>query len=300
MPSIVTLDLSTLSLMSFIVALGLVWFTLLVQRLVIRGTDTVRNCNSKFVGLAFGAGLAFIASTTAASAGNVNLFDGTFGSGTVGLTFAPPGDTVSSFVCPSCGDPGFGLQTNVQNISNSDTSKNGGIGIFDNALTYNPAAQGSIISFSASADKSNTSTTGNAFPILIEQGGNYYLDSVSEPIVAGFQHLSVTGLTASDFSQICLVSCGSGNYANPANFSLSGDTAVALNLINGGQIEFGVLVTAHPAIGATNTQIYDNLDFSLTATPLPSTWTMLLAGFVGFGFLTYRGTKKGTASLAAA
>ena len=30
----------------------------------------------------------------------------------------------------------------------------------------------------------------------------------------------------------------------------------------------------------------------LTATPLPSTWTMLIAGFAGLGFAAYRGTKK--------
>jgi hypothetical protein len=34
-------------------------------------------------------------------------------------------------------------------------------------------------------------------------------------------------------------------------------------------------------------------------TPLPSTWTMLIAGFVGLGFLAYRGTKKRTALAAA-
>ena len=39
--------------------------------------------------------------------------------------------------------------------------------------------------------------------------------------------------------------------------------------------------------------------FSISQTPLPSTWTMLLAGFVGFGFLAYRGTKKSTALAAA-
>jgi hypothetical protein len=34
-------------------------------------------------------------------------------------------------------------------------------------------------------------------------------------------------------------------------------------------------------------------------TPLPSTWTMLIAGFVGLGFFAYRGTKKRTAFAAA-
>jgi hypothetical protein len=40
--------------------------------------------------------------------------------------------------------------------------------------------------------------------------------------------------------------------------------------------------------------------FALSPTPLPSTWTMLIAGFVGLGFLAYRGSKKNTAALAAA
>jgi hypothetical protein len=44
-----------------------------------------------------------------------------------------------------------------------------------------------------------------------------------------------------------------------------------------------------------------NLDFNAaSATPLPSTWTMLIAGFIGLGFFTYRGTKKNAAAIAAA
>jgi hypothetical protein len=41
--------------------------------------------------------------------------------------------------------------------------------------------------------------------------------------------------------------------------------------------------------------------FSLSPapTPLPSTWLMLLSGFVGLGFLVYRGTKKNSAAIAA-
>jgi hypothetical protein len=36
-----------------------------------------------------------------------------------------------------------------------------------------------------------------------------------------------------------------------------------------------------------------------SATSLPSTWTMLIAGFVGLGFFAYRGSKKNTAAIAA-
>jgi hypothetical protein len=43
-----------------------------------------------------------------------------------------------------------------------------------------------------------------------------------------------------------------------------------------------------------------NVDFAIGSTPLPSTWTMLIAGFLGVGFLAYRGSKKDSAALAAA
>jgi hypothetical protein len=45
--------------------------------------------------------------------------------------------------------------------------------------------------------------------------------------------------------------------------------------------------------GITNT-------IALSSTPLPSTWTMLIAGFVGLGFFAYRGTKNRSAAIAVA
>ena len=50
------------------------------------------------------------------------------------------------------------------------------------------------------------------------------------------------------------------------------------------------------SIGSQPFQIIGNV----AVTPLPSTWMMLLSGFVGLGFLAYRGTKKNSAALAAA
>jgi len=44
----------------------------------------------------------------------------------------------------------------------------------------------------------------------------------------------------------------------------------------------------------------DLINFDVSETPLPSTWTMLIAAFVGFGFLAHRSAKKGSAALAAA
>jgi hypothetical protein len=46
---------------------------------------------------------------------------------------------------------------------------------------------------------------------------------------------------------------------------------------------------------------FDNVSLTATtATPLPSTWTMLIAGFIGLGFFAYRGTKNRSAATAAA
>lgn len=44
----------------------------------------------------------------------------------------------------------------------------------------------------------------------------------------------------------------------------------------------------------------DSISGALTTTPLPSTWLMLLSGFVGLGFFACRGTKKNTAAIVAA
>jgi hypothetical protein len=48
--------------------------------------------------------------------------------------------------------------------------------------------------------------------------------------------------------------------------------------------------------------VLDNVSVnaSANATPLPATWTMLIAGFLGLGFIAYRGSKKNAAALAAA
>jgi hypothetical protein len=46
--------------------------------------------------------------------------------------------------------------------------------------------------------------------------------------------------------------------------------------------------------------VMDNVTFNVSATPLPSTWTMLIAGFAALGFFAFRGNRKGSAAIAAA
>jgi hypothetical protein len=265
----------------------------------------MKTRNSNIVGLALGVGLTLMAGTLGASAGTVVLQDGgTFGSP---LTVAPSGGyrptgvTVSVIVCPLCGDPGTGLLAIISNASYGG-SLSSGIGVLDSALTYNPSTGGAIISLDASSDKLITVSSGpfvsGSFRILLEQGGNYYTDAVDPMLANGsFQSFSASGLTATDFKQICLVACGSGNFDNPGH--LGPDSPVALNFVNGGMIEFGVVFQAAPAIGVTDTAVFDNLDFTLTTTPLPAALPLFATGLGGLGLLGWRRKRKNTAAVAA-
>ncbi len=54
-----------------------------------------------------------------------------------------------------------------------------------------------------------------------------------------------------------------------------------------------------PSFSYTNENITFDLS-NVAATPLPATWTMLIAGFAGLGFFPYRRAYKGAAGLSAA
>jgi hypothetical protein len=60
----------------------------------------------------------------------------------------------------------------------------------------------------------------------------------------------------------------------------------------------GVVALYYPSETFTEVGVAANV--SVTTTPLPSTWTMLIAGFVGLGFIAYRGKKNRCAAIAAA
>jgi hypothetical protein len=99
-----------------------------------------------------------------------------------------------------------------------------------------------------------------------------------------------------------------GPWINPTNavtsYGSNGDTSTVWYTANGGSIAgisggaqwiyYGDQSSAQFA--DLSTVIISNSD--VNPTPLPSTWTMLLAGFIGLGFIAYRGKKKGSEEMA--
>jgi hypothetical protein len=87
----------------------------------------------------------------------------------------------------------------------------------------------------------------------------------------------------------------SGTFGAPSTISWTTDSLLFTALSNSTNFAMSINI---PTFVTDNSIGVDAI--SITATPLPSTWTMLIAGFVGLGFFAYRGTKKGSPAVAAA
>ncbi len=163
-------------------------------------------------------------------------------------------------------------------------TQNNGFTIFDglinNGFTYNPSTSGAITSLGFSLDSYVTFTSGTVVlsnasgRALLEQNGNFYLDVITGPTFssATWQTVSATGLTASDF---CLFSFSSNteDCTQHPDFSSSG-----------GLIDFGFMT----GLGHSNTlgtgtfdKYSDNLSYTLTTVPEPSTAYLLIPALVG-------------------
>jgi hypothetical protein len=60
------------------------------------------------------------------------------------------------------------------------------------------------------------------------------------------------------------------------------------------------LLGSFPGVYTDSTGAIATALITISPTPLPSTWLMLLSGFVGLGFFAYRGSRKNPVALAAA
>ena len=118
------------------------------------------------------------------------------------------------------------------------------------------------------------------------------------------------------FQSVTPVTLGPGTYQVTAwgygqigDFNTFGVTSLGFNTL-GGALTEGNPFYNDPGVTGFAGQHLDNFNgnglhfygagnFDASATPLPSTWLMMLSGFVGLGFFVYRGTKKRTALAAA-
>lgn len=73
---------------------------------------------------------------------------------------------------------------------------------------------------------------------------------------------------------------------------------LVVSLTAGEKVDF--LAQTGTSGGCKYCNLSTGLQATISSTPLPATWLMLLSGFVGLGFFAYRGTKKNAAALAAA
>ena len=140
------------------------------------------------------------------------------------------------------------------------------LNILDTA-SYNPSAQGAITSISFSLDSktftsSDTHTDIQALGFVLLQSGNYYTKSGFTSGVPSWTAGSLTGLTASDFSQF-------GGGAGMPNFSATG-----------GPIEFGFFDANSGTANLTTNVGVDNFSASLDtqSIPEPSILALMLAG----------------------
>ena len=63
---------------------------------------------------------------------------------------------------------------------------------------------------------------------------------------------------------------------------------------------FTAVISDSPNLVDGDLKIINATEAPISTTPLPSTWTMLIAGFVGIGFFAYRGSKRNAVALVAA
>jgi hypothetical protein len=157
----------------------------------------------------------------------------------------------------------------------SGTTGNGvEVGIF-NALTGQLV--GTSVTFNG--DTKYTQIDGDAF------------QSVS-PFVLGKGYYAIVALDDPNYNQGYFPSI-------PFNQYQTLNTLIgAITFINYNRFDFSTTLELPTIQDGGPVDRYDAATFA-AVTPLPSTWTMLIAGFVGFGFVAYRASRKNAAALAA-
>jgi len=180
-----------------------------------------------------------------------------------------------------------------------------------NATTYEFS-----FSYSGTFGGGSVSGSGDLFGTSLG-GGNYLLTGGSGTSTeAGNLTLEPAGTWINTLSpSVDLISdnilSAPGNPPVPANPALDGDgivflgstlplTSQYINIWGNGTNNYTYFNNYNGPFPAVNGTLASFTVSYIGVTPLPSTWTMLIAGFVGLGFFAYRGSKKNVAAIAAA
>jgi hypothetical protein len=201
------------------------------------------------------------------SAGAGVIYSDNFNSDTPGLNTTPSGWTLTQGSVDTIGAgtpydfyPGNGLYIDL----NGSTNQYGGIE--ETTYLFGPG------------------TYSVAFNLGSSQGGQGGVDAGSTP--------KITDIFFTDNSSSTqAVSLPS----TPADWTYQ---VLTFTLTNPGYLVFQS--ATDPNIGSPANQDVGNIldNVQVSTTPLPATWTMLLAGFIGLGFMAYRGRNKASAVLA--
>jgi hypothetical protein len=162
----------------------------------------------------------------------------------------------------------------------------------------------------ANADTFTLSNSSGGDGSVVTIPGGFDLYGANNGVGSNYTYYVATALTNEtlswNWSYTTYDCCGS--YWDPAGYYLNGTTTqlstdgtvgglydtsgtLSLNLLTGDT--YGFYVYSVDSILGPG-------EIAVTATPLPSTWTMLIAGFVGLGLFAYRGSTNRSAAIGAA
>ena len=135
-----------------------------------------------------------------------------------------------------------------------------------------------------------SATNGDFFTVYLGTPPNFS-DSSTSAFTTSFSGLNLNNSSTDSTFQL----------SNTLQTLASLEASFGADLINDVQLQVDGGWSANGTQDITVSSLDINgTNFTTSATPLPSTWLMLIAGFAGFGFLAYRGTKKNTPALAVA
>jgi hypothetical protein len=161
------------------------------------------------------------------------------------------------------------------------------VGQLSRNFVYDPAARGAITGITYNADYVTTNAEGGAYFALLEQSGKFYIDAYYT------DYINDTFNNWTNVTRVLGLNNFEGLTVSPVHTLVLDPSSHPDFSGNGSPITFGYEVTAGGGGFFTSVTGIDNDPITLTVTPNtsgvpePSSWAMMLIGFVGVGFAAY-------------